>query len=50
MNVFVRELWTFARERKRFWLVPLIAVMVIVGGLLILTQASTAAPFIYKLF
>ena len=50
MKVLIREFWTFARERKRFWLLPLIAAMVIVGGLILVTQTSAASPFIYSLF
>lgn len=45
-----RELWDFMRERKKWWLAPVILVMVIVGGLLIFAQASALAPFIYTIF
>ena len=44
------ELWRFARVRKKFWLLPIIIVMFLFGGLLILTQGSAIAPFIYTLF
>lgn len=45
-----RELWLFMRERKKFWLLPIIVVLVLVGGLLVLTEASALAPFIYTIF
>jgi len=47
---FVKELWTFLRIRKKLWLVPIIMVMVLLGGLLTLAQGSVFAPFIYTLF
>jgi hypothetical protein len=47
---FLKELWLFLRERKKFWLLPIILVSVLVGGLLILAQGSVVAPFIYTLF
>ena len=47
---FVSELVMYARQRKRFWLVPLILVMVLVGGLLVFAQGSALAPFIYTIF
>jgi hypothetical protein len=47
---FIAELWAFLRERKKFWLLPIIVVSVLVGGLLILAQGSAVAPFIYTLF
>jgi hypothetical protein len=46
----VLELWRFLVVRKKYWLMPVVALMVIFGGLLILTQGSTLAPFIYTLF
>jgi hypothetical protein len=46
----VAELWRFMRARKKFWLLPIITVMLILGGLLILTQGSAVAPFIYTIF
>jgi hypothetical protein len=46
----LRELWTFMRVRKKFWLLPIIVMMVLVGGLVVLTQGSAVAPFIYTLF
>ena len=47
---FVKELWEYMRERKKFWLIPIFLVMAIMGGLLVLTQGSAVAPFIYTLF
>lgn len=44
------ELWTFLRARKKLWLLPIIVVLVMMGGLLILTQGSVVAPFIYTMF
>jgi hypothetical protein len=44
------ELWRFIRSRKKFWLVPVIVMMLVLGGLLILAQSSAIAPFIYTLF
>jgi Family of unknown function (DUF5989) len=44
------ELWRFMRSRKKFWLVPVIVMMLVLGGLLILAQSSAIAPFIYTLF
>jgi hypothetical protein len=46
----IAELWAFLRERKKFWLVPIVAVMLLFGALLILAQTSAIAPFIYTLF
>ena len=46
----LRELWVFLRVRKKLWLAPIIAVMLILGGLLILAQGSVVAPFIYTIF
>jgi hypothetical protein len=46
----VNELWRFMRTRKKFWLLPILIVMLVFGGLLILTQGSAVAPFIYTLF
>lgn len=44
------ELWRYARQRKKYWLVPLILVMVALGGLLLFAQGSALAPFIYTIF
>ena len=50
MGEFVLELWAFMRERKKFWLLPIILVLLLFGGLILLTQGSAVAPFIYTLF
>jgi len=47
---FLVEFWEFARERKKFWLMPIVVLMLILGGLVILTKGSAVAPFIYTLF
>lgn len=47
---FIKEIWTFLRERKKLWLAPIIVVMLVLGGILILAQGSVVAPFIYTLF
>ena len=44
------EFWEFMRVRKKFWLLPIVAVLVMLGFLLVLTQGSAVAPFIYALF
>ena len=44
------ELWAFMRERKKYWLLPVVVMSVIFGGLVVLTQGSAVAPFIYTLF
>jgi hypothetical protein len=50
MNTFVMELWKFMQERKKFWLLPIIMVLVLFGTLVVLTEGSAVAPFIYTLF
>jgi len=47
---FLVEFWGFLRARKKFWLAPIVVVMVLLGGLIFLTQRSVVAPFIYALF
>ena len=47
---FLAELWIFLRARKKLWLLPIILLMLLVGGLLIFAQSSVLAPFIYTLF
>lgn len=46
----LKDLWGFMRERKKFWLAPLIGVLLLLGMLLVLAQGSAVAPFIYTLF
>jgi uncharacterized protein DUF5989 len=47
---FAREFWAFLRVRKKFWLLPIIVIVLIFGALLALAQSSAIAPFIYTLF
>jgi hypothetical protein len=47
---FLAEFWGFLRERKKYWLLPVMIVVVLFGGLLILSQGTAIAPFIYTLF
>jgi len=47
---FILELWAFLRSRKKLWLAPVILVMLIVGWLLVASQGSVVAPFIYTIF
>ena len=44
------QIWSFLKVRKKFWLLPIIMVLVLVGGLLIFAQGSVLAPFIYTIF
>jgi len=46
----VRELWAFMRVRKKWWLVPIIVIMLLLGSLLVFAQGSVLAPFIYTIF
>ena len=50
MGEFAMELWMFMRERKKFWLLPIVIVLVLFGALVVLTQGTAVAPFIYTLF
>lgn len=50
MLEFFRDLWSFMRERKKFWMAPIIVVMILLGALIVLAQGSAVAPFIYTLF
>lgn len=47
---FLKELWLFLKVRKKFWLLPIIAVMLLLGALIVLAQGSAVAPFVYTLF
>ena len=46
----LKDLWGFMKERKKFWLMPIILILLLLGGLLVLAQGSAIAPFIYTLF
>jgi Family of unknown function (DUF5989) len=47
---FIREFWDFLRVRKKFWLLPVLLVLGVFGGLVVLAQGSAVAPFIYTIF
>ena len=47
---FLIEFWEFMRARKKFWLLPVVVLMLVFGGLVILTKGSAVAPFIYAIF
>ena len=47
---FLKEFWEFLKVRKKYWLIPIIIVLVLFGGLIILSQGSAVAPFIYTIF
>jgi hypothetical protein len=50
MLSFIAELWSFIRIRKKYWLLPIIVMLAIFGGLIVMTQGTAIAPFIYTLF
>ena len=50
MGELLRELWAFMQERKKFWIFPIVMVLLLFGTLVVLTQGSVVAPFIYTLF
>ncbi|MDC1137777.1 DUF5989 family protein [Candidatus Pelagibacter sp.] len=47
---FIKEFWTFLKVRKKFWLLPIIVILVLFGGIIVLSQGSAVAPFIYTIF
>jgi hypothetical protein len=47
---FIQELWAFLRARKKMWMLPIIIISLLLGGLVILTKGSAVAPFIYTIF
>jgi hypothetical protein len=47
---FIRELWRFMQRRRKFWLYPILLVALVFGGLIVLTEGSAIAPFIYTLY
>lgn len=47
---FLVELWSFMRARKKYWLLPIMVMMALLGALIVLTQGSAVAPFIYTIF
>ena len=48
--MFLRELWDYMRVRKRWWLLPILVALLLLGGLVALTEGTVAAPLIYTLF
>ena len=50
MLTIVKELWMFMRVRKKFWMLPIIVMMVLLGGLIILSEGSAIGPLIYTIF
>jgi Family of unknown function (DUF5989) len=47
---FLAEFWAFLRDRKKFWLLPIMVMLCLLGGLIVLSQGSAVAPFVYTLF
>ena len=47
---FIKEFWEFLKIRKKYWLLPIIIVLIIFGGLIVLSQGTAVAPFIYTIF
>ena len=47
---FIKELWSFMRVRKKFWLLPIMLMMALLGALMVFSQGSAVAPFIYTVF
>ena len=50
MLSFIKEFWDFLKERKKYWLFPIIIVLALFGALIVLSQGSAVAPFIYTIF
>lgn len=50
MGTWLTEMWAFLRERKKFWLLPIIAVLLMFGALFLVTDGATVSPFVYTLF
>ena len=50
MLEFLNDLWSYMRERKKFWLAPIIIVLLLLGALIVLAEGTAVAPFIYTLF
>jgi hypothetical protein len=46
----LKDLWAFMKERKKYWLAPIIVMMLLLGSLIVLSEGSAVAPFIYTLF
>ena len=50
MKEFLVEIWSFLKQRKKLWLLPIVLILLTLGVLIVLTQSSAIAPFIYTLF
>lgn len=50
MIELIKDLWRFSKERKKYWLMPIIIILVLLGGLIVFSEGSAVAPFIYTLF
>jgi len=50
MTEFIAELWGYLKERKKFWLLPIVLCLVLLGGLVVFTSGSAVTPFIYTVF
>jgi hypothetical protein len=50
MLSILRELWTFLRLRRKYWLLPVVAMLVLLGGVVVLTKGSAVTPFVYAIF
>lgn len=50
MFELLKDFWDFMRVRKKFWMAPIVLIMLLLGGLIIASQSSVVAPFIYALF
>jgi hypothetical protein len=50
MLALLREFWLFSKQNKKFWLLPIVLIFLLLGAMLVLTQGSVVAPFIYTLF
>ncbi len=50
MYELIKDLWGFMKDRKKFWLAPILIIMLLLGALIVLSQGSVVAPFIYTLF
>jgi len=46
----IKEFWAFMRERKKWWLIPIVVILVLLASLIVLSEGSALAPFIYTLF
>tara|TARA_X000001036_G_C20597898_1_gene773684 strand:- start:985 stop:1134 length:150 start_codon:yes stop_codon:yes gene_type:complete len=47
---FIKEIWEFFKERKKYWLIPIILILILMGGIIVVSQGTAVAPFIYTIF